>query len=89
MHQLNPVSARNYSGPLTAAAVAHADDERHVESTLSNLEAQVLQLRVEGRGQTEIAKHLQRHAKAVDNARQRVRRKVEDHLEAWEPEAAG
>lgn len=63
--------------------------QRHVESTLSNLEAQVLQLRVEGRGQTEIAKHLQRHAKAVDNARQRVRRKVEDHPEAWELEAAG
>jgi RNA polymerase sporulation-specific sigma factor len=63
--------------------------QRHVESTRSNLETRVLQLRVEGRGQTEIAKHLQRHAKAVDNARQRVRRKVEDHLEAWEPEAAG
>jgi RNA polymerase sporulation-specific sigma factor len=63
--------------------------QRHVESTLSNLETQVLQLRVEGRGQTEIAKHLQRHAKAVDNALQRVRRKVEDHLEAWELEAAG
>ena len=63
--------------------------QQPVESTLSNLEAQVLQLRVEGRGQTEIAMHLQRRAKAVDNALQRVRRKVKDHLEAWELEAAG
>src|SRR5664280_405149 len=38
-HQLNPVSARNCSGPLTAAAVAHADDERMVKRAQDGDEA--------------------------------------------------
>jgi hypothetical protein len=39
VHQLNPVSARNCSGPLTAAAVAHADDERLVKRAQDGDEA--------------------------------------------------
>jgi RNA polymerase sporulation-specific sigma factor len=56
--------------------------QRHVCDALSELEAQVLSLHMEGRGQQEIADRLQRHAKSVDNTLQRVRRKVEGHLVA-------
>ena len=67
--------ARSHSDPAESVIACERLRalQQPVESTLSNLEAQVLQLRVEGRGQTEIAMHLQRHAKAVDNALQRVR----------------
>jgi hypothetical protein len=39
VHQLNPASARNWSGPLTAAAVARADDERLVKRAQDGDEA--------------------------------------------------
>lgn len=61
----------------------------HVCEVLSELEAQVLTLHIEGRGHREIAEHLHRHAKSVDNTLQRVRRKVEGHLVARELAEAG
>lgn len=47
---------------------------------LSDLEAQVLKLYIEGKSYQEIAKELKRQVKSVDNALQRVKRKVEIHL---------
>jgi RNA polymerase sporulation-specific sigma factor len=44
---------------------------------LSSFEAHVLQLYVDGKSYSEIADHLGRHAKSVDNALQRIKRKVE------------
>ena len=44
---------------------------------LSPFESQVLRLYVEGRSYQEIAEHLGRHVKSVDNALQRIKRKVE------------
>ncbi|MGH3442916.1 MAG: RNA polymerase sporulation sigma factor SigH [Nitriliruptorales bacterium] len=48
---------------------------------LSGLEAEVLDLYVEGRSYQEIAEVLGRHVKSVDNALQRIKRKLEQHLE--------
>jgi RNA polymerase sporulation-specific sigma factor len=48
--------------------------------TLSRLEAEVLKLYVEGRSYQEIAVDLDRHVKSIDNALQRIKRKVEQHL---------
>jgi RNA polymerase sporulation-specific sigma factor len=47
---------------------------------LSGLEAQVLKLYIEGKSYQEIANELNRHVKSVDNALQRVKRKIELHL---------
>ena len=47
---------------------------------LSRLEAEVLKLYIEGRSYQEIAGDLDRHVKSIDNALQRIKRKVEHHL---------
>ncbi len=48
---------------------------------LSDLEWKVLSLYLQGKSYQEIAKELNRHVKSIDNALQRVKRKLEKHLE--------
>lgn len=60
----------------------------HVDRTLSALEVEVLRLHEDGVGYRDIARQLQRGAKSVDNALQRIRRKVADHLVERELEIA-
>jgi RNA polymerase sporulation-specific sigma factor len=61
------------------------DDLRSLQATfdevLSGLETEVLQLYVEGRSYQEIAERLGRHVKSIDNALQRIKRKLERALE--------
>lgn len=52
------------------------------DEVLSDLESSVLQLYVEGRSYQEIADQLGRHVKSIDNALQRIKRKLEGHLSA-------
>jgi RNA polymerase sporulation-specific sigma factor len=47
---------------------------------LSALEIEVLELYVAGKSYQEISEHLGRHVKAVDNALQRIKRKLDQHL---------
>ncbi|MFZ6004170.1 MAG: RNA polymerase sporulation sigma factor SigH [Actinomycetota bacterium] len=47
---------------------------------LSGLEIDVLTLYVEGKSYQEIGDHLGRHVKSIDNALQRIKRKLETHL---------
>ena len=47
---------------------------------LSELETEVLQLYVEGKSYQEIADMLGRHVKSIDNALQRIKRKLEQHI---------
>lgn len=54
---------------------------RHFSEVLSDLEAQVLRHHVQGKTYDEIAAMLQRHTKSVDNALQRIKRKLQGHLE--------
>jgi RNA polymerase sporulation-specific sigma factor len=49
---------------------------------LSDLERKVLMLYLDGRSYQEIAVDLMRHVKSIDNALQRVKRKLEKYLEA-------
>jgi RNA polymerase sporulation-specific sigma factor len=51
---------------------------------LSGLEVDVLRLYVEGKTYQEIGEHLGRHVKSIDNALQRIKRKLEGHLEERE-----
>ena len=53
---------------------------RRLLDVLSTFEVDVLRLYAEGRTYQEIGEHLDRHAKSVDNAVQRIKRKVELHL---------
>jgi len=49
---------------------------------LSRLEVDVLHLYLEGRSYHDIGEALQRHPKSIDNALQRIKRKLEAHLQA-------
>ena len=54
--------------------------ELKMNEILSNLEWEVLSKYLQGRSYQEIAKELNRHVKSIDNALQRVKRKLEKHL---------
>ena len=54
--------------------------QAHFDAVLSDLETEVLRLYVEGKSYQEIAERLQRQVKSIDNALQRIKRKLEGHL---------
>ena len=56
--------------------------EGKIGDILSELEWEVLMLYLQGRSYQEIAVDLRRHVKSIDNALQRVKRKLERYLEA-------
>jgi RNA polymerase sporulation-specific sigma factor len=53
---------------------------RATAESLSGLEVDVLRLYVEGQSYQEIGCHLGRHVKSIDNALQRIKRKLDHHL---------
>jgi RNA polymerase sporulation-specific sigma factor len=55
--------------------------EAKMSEILSELEWEVLSLYLEGKSYQEIAVELDRHVKSIDNALQRVKRKLEKYLE--------
>jgi RNA polymerase sporulation-specific sigma factor len=63
--------------------------QAHFDEVLSDLETEVLRLYVEGKSYQEIAERLQRHVKSIDNALQRIKRKLEGHLQARSVADAG
>lgn len=60
------------------------DIEGKMSEILSDLERQVLMLYLDGRSYQQIAEELKRHVKSIDNALQRVKRKLERYLEGRE-----
>lgn len=58
-----------------------ADIELKMNEILSNLEWQVLTAYLDGKSYNEMSKELHRHVKSIDNALQRVKRKLERYLE--------
>ncbi|WP_099191099.1 RNA polymerase sporulation sigma factor SigH [Tepidibacter mesophilus] len=56
--------------------------ETKISQILSGLELEVLELYLSGKSYQEIADKLQRHVKSIDNALQRVKRKLEKYLES-------
>ncbi|MBO6178972.1 MAG: RNA polymerase sporulation sigma factor SigH [Selenomonadaceae bacterium] len=57
------------------------DIERKMEEILSDLEWKVLMSYLDGKSYQEIALELDRHVKSIDNALQRVKRKLERYME--------
>jgi len=55
--------------------------EEKMEELLSELERKVLMLYLDGRTYSEIAEDLNRHVKSIDNALQRVKRKLNKYLD--------
>lgn len=60
------------------------DIEIKMSEILSDLERKVLMLYLDGRSYQEISRRLKRHVKSIDNALQRVKRKLERYLELKE-----
>ncbi|WP_407638410.1 RNA polymerase sporulation sigma factor SigH [Bacillus alveayuensis] len=60
------------------------DIELKMGEILSDLERKVLVLYLDGRSYQEISEELNRHVKSIDNALQRVKRKLERYLELRE-----
>lgn len=58
-----------------------ADIELKMNEILSDLEWQVLTAYLDGKSYNEMSKELHRHVKSIDNALQRVKRKLERYLE--------
>jgi len=58
-----------------------ASMRRSMAEMLSGLEVDVLRLYVEGKSYQEIGEHLGRHVKSIDNALQRIKRKLDAHLQ--------
>jgi RNA polymerase sporulation-specific sigma factor len=55
------------------------DRKRKIEELLSNLERKVLLLYMDGYSYVEISQELKIHAKSIDNALQRIKRKLGQH----------
>jgi len=74
----------NIQVPDPADLVISHDELRSMKiafaEILSDFEAEVLHMYVEGKSYQEIAERLDRHVKSIDNAIQRIKRKVELHL---------
>ncbi|MEW9502699.1 RNA polymerase sporulation sigma factor SigH [Jeotgalibacillus marinus] len=70
------------------ALIIHREEfskiEGKVAEVLSDLERQVLSLYLDGQSYQEISEELGRHVKSIDNALQRVKRKLERYLQARE-----
>jgi RNA polymerase sporulation-specific sigma factor len=74
----------NVRAPDPAELVIGTEELRSMKlafgEILSDFETEVLHMYVEGKSYQEIAAHLDRHVKSIDNAIQRIKRKVELHL---------
>ena len=66
-----------------------ADIELKMNEILSDLEWKVLNAYLDGKSYNEMSEELHRHVKSIDNALQRVKRKLEKYLEARNLENKG
>ncbi len=86
----------NVDPPVDEILVSHTaadpcdtvvDDERRssmrqsMDALLSDLEVEVLRLYIEGQSYQEIGERLGRHTKSIDNALQRIKRKLDGQLD--------
>jgi RNA polymerase sporulation-specific sigma factor len=80
---LDVISGTKVSDPeeLVISREEFGDIEQRMGEILSELEWQVLMAYLDGKSYQEIADSLERHVKSIDNALQRVKRKLERYLE--------
>lgn len=82
---LDVISSIKVSDPeeLVIDQEASATMRDQIKKNLSELEHKVLTAYLEGKSYQEMANELNRHVKSIDNALQRVKRKLERNLAAW------
>lgn len=80
---LDVLSGARVSDPeeLVISREEFGDIEGKMEEILSDLEWKVLMSYLDGKSYQEIAAELRRHVKSIDNALQRVKRKLEKYME--------
>ena len=80
---LDVLSGARVSDPeeLVISREEFVDIEQKMEEILSDLEWKVLMSYLDGKSYQEIAAELRRHVKSIDNALQRVKRKLEKYME--------
>ena len=80
---LDIISGAKVSDPeeLVISQEEFVDIEKKMEEILSDLEWKVLMSYLDGKSYQEIAEDLGRHVKSIDNALQRVKRKLEKYME--------
>ncbi len=80
---LDVLSGAKVSDPeeLVISREEFIDIEKKMEEILSDLEWKVLMSYLDGKSYQEIALDLDRHVKSIDNALQRVKRKLERYME--------
>ena len=80
---LDVMSGARVSDPaeLVISREEFIDIERKMEEILSDLEWKVLMSYLDGKSYQEIARELHRHVKSIDNALQRVKRKLERYMD--------
>ncbi len=85
---LDVISGTKVTDPeeLVISKEEFIDIENKMSEFLSDLEWKVLMFYLEGKSYQEIADDLSRHVKSIDNALQRVKRKLERYLEKREME---
>ncbi len=83
---LDIISGNKVTDPeeLVISREEFVDIEHKMGEFLSDLEWKVLMFYLDGRSYQEIARDLRRHVKSIDNALQRVKRKLERYLEKRE-----
>lgn len=80
---MDVISEVQMAGPeeLLISQEDYSSVERRISEVLSDLEMEVLTSYLEGKSYQEIALDLNRHIKSIDNALQRVKRKLEKSLD--------
>lgn len=80
---LDVISTARFSDPedMIISREEFGDIEEKMGELLSDLEWRVLMSYLDGRSYQEIAEDLKRHVKSIDNAIQRVKRKLERYLD--------
>ena len=80
---LDVLSGAKVSDPeeLVISREEFIDIEKKMEEILSDLEWKVLMSYLDGKSYQEIAEELHRHVKSIDNALQRVKRKLEKYMD--------
>ncbi len=83
---MDVISETKVSNPeqLVISKEEFTDIESNLHEILSDLERKVLALYLDGKSYQEISEDLKRHVKSIDNALQRVKRKIEVYLQKRE-----
>ena len=82
---MDSIKGTDFSDPETMfiGEEARAGIEEHLEKNLSKFESEVLAFYLDNKSYSEISELMGKPEKSIDNALQRVKKKLEKYLEEW------